>query len=99
MKSSFEWDEQKNQVNQDKHGVAFERAQYAFADPKRVIARDKRHGKREKRCYCFGKVDGGILTVRFIYRGERIRILGAGYWRQGKKTYEETNRIRRRRSR
>ncbi len=34
---------------------------------------------------------GGILTVRFTYRGETIRILGAGYWRKGKRIYEEKN--------
>lgn len=32
-----------------------------------------------------------ILTVRFIYRENKIRIIGAGYWRKGKKTYEEKN--------
>jgi len=37
------------------------------------------------------KVDDGILTVRFTYRDEIIRIFGAGYWRKGKKTYEKNN--------
>jgi uncharacterized protein len=32
----------------------------------------------------------GVLTVRFTYRrGGTIRIIGAGYWRKGKKIYEE----------
>ena len=31
-----------------------------------------------------------ILTVRFTYREHLIRIIGAGYWRRGKKAYEET---------
>jgi hypothetical protein len=30
--------------------------------------------------------------VRFIQRGDRIRIIGAGYWRKGKQLYEKTNR-------
>ena len=34
----------------------------------------------EKRYYCLGKVDEGILTMRFTYREDRIRIFGAGYW-------------------
>lgn len=34
-----------------------------------------------------------ILTVRFIYRENNIRIIGAGYWRKGKKIYEEKNQI------
>ena len=43
--------------------------------------------------YCFGKIDGEILTVRFTYRNNKIRIIGAGYWRQGKKIYEKENKI------
>jgi uncharacterized DUF497 family protein len=30
---SFEWDEAKDRVNRRKHGVPFDRAQYAFFDP------------------------------------------------------------------
>ena len=92
-KASFEWDERKNQQNEAKHGVSFELAQYAFADPKRVVAEDLAHSNRERRYYCFGEVEGGILTVRFTFRGDIIRIFGAGYWRKGRRIYEEENRI------
>jgi uncharacterized DUF497 family protein len=37
---SFGWDEDKSRVNQEKHGVAFETAQLAFLDERRVIAED-----------------------------------------------------------
>ena len=59
MDQSFEWDEKKNSENQLKHGVAFEAAQYAFADPQRVIAKDLFHSQEEERYYCFGKVGAG----------------------------------------
>ncbi len=62
---------------------------YAFADPKRVIAEDLSHSSSEERYYCFGWVEGGVLTVRFTYRGEVIRIFGAGYRRKGKRIYEQ----------
>jgi len=39
-KARFEWDKNKDKENQEKHGVAFEVAQYAFADPNRIIAED-----------------------------------------------------------
>jgi|GEM_PF-791656 len=39
-KVRFEWDEKKNKENITKHGVPFEVAQYAFADPDRVIAEE-----------------------------------------------------------
>lgn len=84
----FEWDESKDCENRKKHGVSFQAAQYAFADPERVIAEDLSHSKKEKRFFCFGIVNGGILTVRFTVRGSAIRIFGAGYWRKGKKVYE-----------
>lgn len=89
---SFEWDEKKNQENLKKHGVKFESAQYAFLDPTRVIAEDIGHSAKEKRYFCFGKVKGGVLTVRFTYRKDWIRVFGAGYWRKGKEIYE-TNRL------
>ena len=95
MNTSFEWSKDKNAENLRKHGVDFKLAQYAFIDPKRVIARDLAHSKTEKRYYVFGKVKGGVLTVRFTYRGNRIRIIGAGYWRRGKKIYEKENQIQR----
>ena len=92
-KARFEWDENKDAENQEKHGVAFTLAQYAFADPYRVIAEDLAHSEDEKRHFCFGEVDGGILTVRFTYRGGVVRIFGAGYWRKGKTIYERENKI------
>jgi uncharacterized DUF497 family protein len=89
----FDWDPDKDAENQHKHGVSFGRAQYAFADPHRVIARDVSHSQSEQRFYCFGEVDGGILTVRFTFRASVIRIIGAGYWRKGKAAYERENQI------
>ena len=91
--SNFEWDETKNAENLRKHGVDFETAQYAFIDKKRVIAKDTTHSSKEKRYYCFGKVKGGVLTVRFTYRQNHIRIIGAGFWRKGKELYEKQNEI------
>ena len=87
----FEWDEEKDRLNLKKHGVSFSLAQHAFADPRRVIAQDISHSGQEKRLYCIGKVKDEILTVRFIYRNNVVRIFGAGYWRKGKKIYEEQN--------
>ena len=62
-KVSIEWDVEKDLENQAKHGVSFARAQYTFADPRRVIAEDLSHSQTEKRYYCFGAVEGGILAV------------------------------------
>ncbi len=91
--SSFEWDENKNALNWKKHNISFEEAQYAFSDPQRIIARDLEHSESEERFYCFGKIAENIVTVRFTYRNNTIRIIGAGYWRKGKQIYEKENKI------
>ena len=92
--SSFEWDDEKDAQNRKKHGVPFVLAQFAFADPHRLILEDLSHStETEKRYFCLGKIGDGILTVRFTYRNNRIRIFGAGYWRKGKRIYEQENQI------
>ena len=92
-KTNFEWDDSKNIQNQDKHNISFEFAQYAFADRKRIIAKDIDHSVEEDRYYCFGKISDEIVTVRFTYRKNKIRIFGACYWRKGKKIYEKKNKL------
>ncbi|MBL7203211.1 MAG: BrnT family toxin [Desulfobacteraceae bacterium] len=91
--SDFEWDAAKDKSNQRKHGISFALAQFAFLDERRVILEDLDHSNDEKRYYCLGKVAGGIMTVRFTYRKNKIRIFGAGYWRKGKRIYERENKI------
>jgi len=87
---SFEWDREKDRINQAKHSVSFGEAQYAFMDSKRVIAVDHKHStKRETRYFCFGMVHGRVLTVRFTYREGKIRVFGAGYWREGKENMKK----------
>jgi uncharacterized protein len=89
----FEWDDLKDKANQISHNVSFCESQRAFLDVNRVIAEDISHSnENEKRYFCFGKVDHGILTVRFTIRDNSIRIIGAGFWRKGKKIYEKENR-------
>ncbi len=92
-KVRFEWDEEKDKENQAKHNVSFALAQHAFVDPHRVIVEDQTHSSEESRLYCIGRVDKAIMTVRFTYRGNVIRIYGAGYWRRGRRIYEEQNKI------
>jgi uncharacterized DUF497 family protein len=94
-RTTFEWDPAKDVANQRKHGVPFAIAQFAFADPRRVIAADLSHSAVEDRFYCFGQVEGGVMTVRFTHRKGAIRILGAGYWRRGKRIYEQANPLHR----
>ncbi len=90
-KITFEWDPIKNVENIYKHGVSFKMACLAFQDKQRIITEDLEHSLYEERWFCLGKVNKDILTVRFVIRNEKIRIYGAGYWRKGKRRYEQEN--------
>ena len=88
---AFEWDKAKEQRNVALHGLDFYTAVLAFLDSDRIIAVDERHSHREARYFCIGLVGRRIATVRFTNRKKRIRIIGAGYWRKGRKFYESEN--------
>jgi len=86
---SFIWDAEKEAINIKKHGVDFVTACKIFNDSKRKIYIDSRHSYKEDRLICIGKVGDKILTVRFTYRADKIRIFGAGFWRKGEVYYEK----------
>jgi uncharacterized DUF497 family protein len=91
---TFEWDEAKNWENIDKHHISFEEAQEAFYDKNRIIIKDEKHSQIEDRFFCIGNDGKGIVTVRFTVRREKIRVFGAGYWREGRDRYEQRNNLR-----
>jgi len=57
--TDFEWDENQDNTNQEKHGVSFSLAQLVFLDHSRIILEDLEHSIDEKRYYCLE-----TLTVR-----------------------------------
>jgi len=84
------WDKTKNRENIEKHGVSFEEARLAFCDANRKVENDSDHSTpSEKRYFLYGDTGQGIATVRFTMREGNIRIIGAGYWRKGRKKYEQ----------
>ena len=76
MKSiKFEWDENKNLINQKKHGVSFEEAKSVFFDDNAIEFYDNPHSNDEDRflmlgfsnqlrllivCHCFKESDSTI---------------------------------------
>jgi uncharacterized DUF497 family protein len=84
----FEWDLDKNQKNIIKHRVDFEEASRVFFDPYRIIQKDDKHSHEEPRWLCIGMVEGRVITVRFTKR-EKVRIFGAGMWREKRVLYEQ----------
>ncbi len=72
----FEWDEEKNELNLQKHGIDFNLAQYVFADPYHVELYDLSHSVEEDRYKIIGMV-GKLLVVISTFREDAIRIISA----------------------
>lgn len=72
----FEWDEEKNTLNKQKHRISFETAAHVFDDPNYIEMYDFEHSNEEERYIAIGKV-GGILFVVFTERKDAIRLISA----------------------
>lgn len=73
---NFEWDENKNTVNKEKHGISFEVASFVFNDPMYVEMYDFKHSVYEDRYIAIGKVEE-VLFVVFTERKDTVRIISA----------------------
>ena len=76
----FEWDENKNTINQQKHGVSFQEAQTVFFDSAALLMPDPIHSEYEDRFVILGiSKQTHILVVCHCYRenDEVIRIISA----------------------
>ena len=71
-----EWDDNKNRINIQKHGISFETAALVFADEERIEYYDKLHSQKEDRYVVLGCVQG-ILYVVYTMRGEAARLISA----------------------
>jgi uncharacterized DUF497 family protein len=66
----FEWDADKNRINQEKHRIAFEDAKALFDEP-HLRLRCADH--EERRWIALGPVDGRLIAVIYTERENRIR--------------------------
>ena len=92
MALQFEWDDAKARSNRSKHGVSFEEAGTAFADPLSTTIHDPDHSaSREHRYLILGQsVFGRLLVVSHTERGDTIRIISARRAnRRERRNYEE----------
>jgi uncharacterized DUF497 family protein len=90
----FEWDDGKARANERKHGITFERAKLAFADPFAIIVFDDREAYGEERYNLIGAAAGPLLFVAYTERGNRVRIIfspaGDPIWARGLRTRSGT---------
>ena len=76
----FEWDENKNRINQRKHGVSFDEAKTVFYDEYAILFDDPEHSADGDRFLMIGTTTKErICIVSHCYRGEEgtIRIISA----------------------
>jgi uncharacterized DUF497 family protein len=72
---SFSWDEQKNETNKKKHGVAFEEAQTVFSDENALEFPDPDHSEDESRFLMLGlSYKLRVLVVCHCVRTEELEI-------------------------
>lgn len=60
---AFEWDENKNKLNQRKHGVSFEEAKTVFYDDEAIVIDDPEHSREEERFIILGLSNRANLLV------------------------------------
>ena len=77
---NFEWDENKNQINQQKHKISFEEAKTVFYDMDAIVIDDPEHSSEEDRFIILGfSRRANLLVVCHCYRvsDTTIRIISA----------------------
>ena len=77
---SFEWDENKNQINKMKHGVSFQEASTVFYDEEALLRSAPDHSDEEDRFVLLGlSSELKMLVVVHCYREDDsvIRIISA----------------------
>jgi uncharacterized DUF497 family protein len=79
----FEWDDRKAKRNDREHGVTFELARLVFDDPNAIDRLDLDEPDEDREIIT-GLVGDVLLTVSFVERGLRKRIISAR-----KATYRE----------
>ena len=95
----LEWDTEKAAANLRAHGVSFDEASTAFADPLGKIVDDPRHSVDELRYVLLGHSERErLLAVMFTDRGDTIRLISARKaTRRERRAYEEGDKGRRER--
>lgn len=75
----FEWDDNKEKINIQKHGLDFSTAALVFGDPDRIEKYDDQHSYEEDRYITIGSIGGVSVVVMVVYteRSEAIRIISA----------------------
>ncbi|MBB4402316.1 MULTISPECIES: BrnT family toxin [Rhizobium/Agrobacterium group] len=84
---SFEWDENKRQINIQKHGIDFPRAARALSQP-HLESRSDQNGESRILAICPDTDD--LIAIIYTMRGEVCRIISARATRKNeRRTYRQ----------
>jgi len=87
---SFEFDEDKSQANQIKHGIDFVTAQALWQDDNLVSAISKYD--QEERWIVIGKIGNKHWSAIVTYRGDAVRIISVRRSREQEVKFYESSR-------
>ena len=75
----FEWDEEKERINIEKHGIDFRTAVQVFHDENRIEYFDKIHSIGEDRYITIGMIGERMIIITLVYtqRVDVIRVISA----------------------
>lgn len=91
----FEWDENKEKINQAKRGIDFSTAAHVFYDENRLEFFDDLHSDEEDRYITIGQVGGITLVIFVVYteREDAIRLISARKaTKQERRRYDDSER-------
>jgi uncharacterized DUF497 family protein len=89
---NFEWDDGKDAINRDKHGLSLIIAAALFTDPHHLEVPSSGRHASEQRLVAIGSVRGRLLTCVYVWRGPVRRIISLrNASRKERRAYEETN--------
>lgn len=81
MVLDFEWDENKNEINLEKHGIDFYTAAMVFGDENYLEYYDENHSIKEERYVVIGMAGDVTVLLQVVYtprnNGKTIRIISA----------------------
>ena len=88
----FQWDPDKGEANEAKHGISFQQAAQIFRGTI-LKAPDNRRDYGERRFIALGAYDGEVLRVVFTERDGEIRLISA--WKASRHDREKYQTLQR----
>jgi len=82
----FVWDEVKRKSNLEKHGLDFKDARLFYNNPDKSTYESSRRDERRLLDLAFAIVNGRLLALIYIERGEDVRVISFRHVERGART-------------